>query len=177
MTEKEAQLRKERDDLYSQYLAKDKELRDYRNTAESGALKELNEKYAGKIYRVKLMEYGMSPLNTYERTEDFRCIYIEKITHDWGDRLAMHCSVFELLKETTHRNSASHIGDHGFEFGTVNVYHTSQFDLYLNELAEELTEEDLEKIYERFDRHLAGLRDLFSSYVRKSKMENENEGR
>ena len=87
MTEKEAQLRKERDDLYNKYLLKDKELHEYRNKQESGALEELNKQYKGKIIQVRLWDRGLSPLNKREREGDYEIVFVEEVVHEYDSEI------------------------------------------------------------------------------------------
>lgn len=126
MTEKEAQLRKERDDLYQQYLQKYKELHEYRNRQESGALEELNKQYKGKIVHVRLWDCGLSPLNKREREEDMEIVFIEKVTHEYDSEIEIKGTVFDLFRDTTYRDVADHIADSDLDKITAKVYHTDQ---------------------------------------------------
>ena len=126
MTEKEAQLRKERDDLYNKYLLKDKELHEYRNKQESGALEELNKQYKGKIIQVRLWDRGLSPLNKRERNEDYEIVFVEEVVHEYDTEIEIKGTVFDLFRDTTYRDVADHIADSDLDKITAKVYHTDQ---------------------------------------------------
>lgn len=126
MTEKEAQLRKERDKLYNQYLLKDKELHEYRNKQESGALEELNKQYKGKIIQVRLWDRGLSPLNKRERDGDYEIVFVEEVVHEYDTEIEIKGTVFDLFRDTTYRDVADHIADSDLDKITAKVYHTDQ---------------------------------------------------
>lgn len=150
MTEKEAQLRKERDDLYHQYLLKDKELHEYRNTQESGALEELNKKYKGQVIQVRLWDRGLSPLNKREREEDKEIVFVEKVVHEYDDEIEVQGTVFDLFGDTTYRDVADHIADSDLDKLTAKIYHTNQLRIPKEDIFS-LSEDDVSGAIGEFD--------------------------
>lgn len=174
MTEKEAQLRKERDDLYKQYLQKDKELHEYRNEQESGALEELNKEYKGKIIQVRLWDRGLSPMNKREREEDKEIVFVEKVVRDYESEIEVKGTVFDLFGDTTYRDVADHIADTALDKITAKIYHTNQMripkeDLFL------LSDDDVSGAIGEFDYAFEQMQHKFWRAVRGEQNDSESE--
>lgn len=165
MTEKEAQLRKERDDLYQQYLQKDKELHEYRNRQESGALQELNKQYQGKIIQVRLWDYGLSPNNKREREEDTEIVFVEKVVREYGNEIEVKGTVFDLFGDTTYRDVADHIADTALKKITAKIYHTNQLRIPKEDIFQ-LSDDDVSGAIGEFDYAFEQMQHKFWKAVR-----------
>ena len=165
MTEKEAQLRKERDDLYKQYLQKDKELHKYRNEQESGALEELNKEYKGKIIQVRLWDRGLSPMNKREREEDKEIVFVEKVVRDYESEIEVKGTVFDLFGDTTYRDVADHIADTALDKLTAKVYHTNQMRIPKEDIFR-LSDDDVSGAIGEFDYAFEQMQHKFWKAVR-----------
>lgn len=165
MTEKEAQLRKERDDLYHQYLLKDKELHEYRNEQESGALEELNKQYKGKIIRVRLWDRGLSLMNKREREEDKEIVFVEKVVREYESEIEVKGTVFDLFGDTTYRDVADHIADTALDKLTAKVYHTNQMRIPKEDIFH-LSDDDVSGAIGEFDYAFEQMQHKFWKTVR-----------
>lgn len=174
MTEKEAQLRKERDDLYHQYLQKDKELHEYRNQQESGALDELNKEYQGQIIQVRQWDYGLSPMNKREREEDKQIVFVEKVTHEYDNEIEVKGTVLDLFGDTTYRDVADHIADTELDKLTVKIYHTNQLRVKKDDIWH-LSEDDVSGMIGEFDYAYEQIQHKFWKAVRGNKNEADSE--
>ena len=172
MTEKEAQLRKERDDLYQQYLLKDKELHEYRNKQESGAIEELNKQYKGKIVHVRLWDCGLSPLNKREREEDMEIVFIEEVVREYDNEIVINGTVFDLFRDTTYLDVADHIADSDLDKITAKVYHTTQMRIPKEDIFE-LSDDDVSGAIGEFDYAFEQMQHKFWKAVRGSENESD----
>ena len=165
MTEKEAQLRKERDDLYQQYLLKDKELHEYRNKQESGALEELNKQYKGTIIQVRLWDCGLSPLNKREREEDYEIVFVEEVVHEYDNEIVIKGTVFDLFRDTTYRDVADHIADSDLDKITAKVYHSNSMRISKEDIFQ-LSDDDVSGAIGEFDYAFEQMQHKFWKAVR-----------
>ena len=120
MTEIEA-LRKERDDLYQQYLKKDEEVHEYTRKQESSLLEDLNKECKSKIIQVRQWDYSLSPAGKREREDDYQIIFVEEVTnYNWlKNEMEITGTVLELFGDTTYLDVADHISDSDLEKFTV----------------------------------------------------------
>ena len=173
MTEKEAQLRKERDDLYKQYLQKDRELHEYRNKEESGAIQELNKEYQGKIIQVRLWDRGLCHLNKREREEDKEIVFVEEVVREYDNEIEIKGTVLDLFGDTTYRDVADHIADTALGKLTVKIYHTNQLRIPKEDIFS-LSEDDVSGMIGEFDYSYEQIQKKFWDAVRGN--ENEADG-
>lgn len=172
MTEKEAQLRKERDDLFQQYLQKDRELHEYRNRQESGALEDLNKEYQGKIIQVRLWDYGLSTINKREREEDTEIVFVEEVVHEYDSEIEIKGTVFDLFRDTTYRDVADHIADSDLDKITAKVYHTTQMRIPKEDIFE-LSDDDVSGAISEFDYAFEQMQHKFWKAVRGTENESD----
>lgn len=172
MTEKEAQLRKERDDLYNKYLLKDKELHEYRNKQESGALEELNKQYKGKIIQVRLWDRGLSLMNKREREGDYEIVFVEEVVHEYDTEIEIKGTVFDLFRDTTYRDVADHIADSDLDKITAKVYHTDQMRISKEDIFY-LSDDDVSGAIGEFDYAFEQMQHKFWKAVRGSENESD----
>lgn len=165
MTEREKQLRQERDDLYNQYKEKDRELKAYRRTKESRVLEELNGKYKGKILRVKLFDFGLHPMNKRERLNDYRFVFVESITDIINEEVEIKGTIFDMFGDWTYLDLANHLGDESLYKADAKIYHTT--NLRVN--PEDVTLIDLDEfegIFTQFDEAIWRMHNKFTDQVK-----------
>lgn len=175
MTEIEA-LRKERDDLYQQYLKKDEEVHEYTRKQESSLLEDLNKECKSKIIQVRQWDYSLSPAGKREREDDYQIIFVEEVTnYNWlKNEMEITGTVLELFGDTTYLDVADHISDSDLEKFTVKIYRTNHLrvkrdDVWL------LSEDDVSATFGEFDYAFEQIQDKFWKAVRGKKCEAEDE--
>lgn len=170
MTEKEVQLRQERDDLYNKYKEKDRELKEYRRTKESRVLEELNGKYKGKIVRIKLFDLGMHAMNKRERLNDYRLVFVESITDIINEEVQIKGTVFDMFKDDTYIDLASHLSDESLNKADARMYHTT--NLRVNpEYISLLDLDKFEGIFTQFDEAIWYMHNKFTEQAQNVKYE------
>jgi len=169
MTEREKQLKQERDDLYNQYKEKDRELKEYRRTKVSGVLDELNGKYKGKIIRVKLFDFGLHPMNKRERPNDYRIIFVESITDIINEEVQIKGTVLDMFRNSTYLDLANHLSDESLYKADARIYHTTN----LRVDPEYITLIDLDKfegIFTQFDEAIWNMHNKFTDQVKQNSL-------
>lgn len=175
MTETEEKLRKERDDLYNQYLQKDEELREYTKKQESVTVEALNEEYKGKIIQVCQWDYSLNPSIRREREEDKQIIFVEEVTaYKWFEKeIEIKGTVLELFGDTTYRDW-DHISDTELAKFTVKIYHTKHMRVKLDDIWR-LSEDDVSGMIGEIDCSYEQIQHKFWKAVRGKKSEADSE--
>lgn len=175
MTEIEEKLRKERDDLYNQYLKKDEELKEYIKKQEYSVLEELNESYKGEIIQVRQWDYELSPLKKRERENDKQIIFVEEVTnYNWlENEIEIKGTVLELFGDITYRDF-DRISDNGLLKCTVKIYHAKNMRVKRDDIWH-ISEDDVSGMIGEFDYTYDQIQHKFWKAVRGEKSESASE--
>lgn len=175
MTEIEEKLRKERDDLYNQYLKKDEELKEYIKKQEYSVLKELNESYKGEIIQVRQWDYELSPLKKRERENDKQIIFVDEVTnYNWlENEIEIKGTVLELFGDITYRDF-DRISDNRLIKGTVKIYHAKNMRVKRDDVWH-ISEDDVSGMIGEFDYTYERIQHKFWKAVRGEKSESDSE--
>lgn len=151
MTEKEANLRKERDELYQKYRAKEQELNEYRNEKNSGVLQELNKKYRSRILRIRMFDRGLSPLVKRERIQDFRFLLVKDVKSVYDDDVTFSGYVLDLFRESTYLDVANHLTDSQHAKCNMSYYNTDSLRVSVDEIDDSFDLDKFEGVFTQFD--------------------------
>lgn len=175
MTEIET-LRKERDELYQQYLQKVEELHAYIKNQESGAIEELKEAYKGKIIQVRQWDYSLNPSgNRREREDDKQIIFVEEVTnYNWlENEIEITGTVLELFGDTTYQDF-DHLSDSDLDKLSVKIYHTKHMRVKRDDIWH-ISEDDVSGMIGEFDYKFEQIQHKFWKAVRGKKSEADGE--
>lgn len=175
MTEIET-LRKERDDLYQQYLKKDKEVHEYTKKQESSLLEDLNKEYKSKIIQVRQWDYSPTPAGKREREDDYQIIFVDEVTsYNWlENEITINGTVLELFGDTTYLDVADHISDRDLEKFTAKIYRTNHLRVKRDDVWH-ISEDDVSGMISAFDYAFEQIQHKFWKAVREKKSEAEDE--
>lgn len=175
MTEIET-LRKERDDLYQQYLQKVEELHAYIKKQESGSIEKLNEEYKGKIIQVRQWDYSLNPSgDRREREDDNQIIFVDEVTnYNWlENELEIAGTVLELFSDTTYQDF-DYLSDSDLEKRNVKIYHTKHMRVKRADVYR-ISEDDVSGMIGEFDYAFEQIQHKFWKAVRGKKSEADGE--
>lgn len=153
---------------------KDKELHEYRNKEESGAIEELNKKYKGQIIQVRLWDRGLSLMNKREREGDYEIVFVEEVVREYDTEIEVKGTVLDLFRDTTYRDVADHIADSELDKITAKVYHTDQMRIAKEDIFS-LSDDDVSGAIGEFDYAFEQMQHKFWKAVRGEQNDSESE--
>lgn len=152
VTEKENQLRAERDEAQKVLDAKQKALDDYRASEESGVVEELRKIFKGKIIRERQFERCLSPNMKFERQYHYKWIRVRDVKRKWREEIEFEGEVLELDLQPNNFDLADHLGDKQFTKVELSIVSSDYIRIYENEIDEQFwTEDEVRDVLKRMN--------------------------
>lgn len=162
VTDKEKQLRAERDEAQKVLDAKQKALDDYRANEASGVVEEMRKIFKGKIIRERQFERCLSPNMKFERKYHYKWIRVRDVKRKWRDEITLDGEVLELDLQPSNFDLADHLSDKDFTKVEMSTVSSDCIRVYDNEIDDKFwTEDEVRDVLDRVSEVQKELIDTF----------------